>query len=117
MRKQCSSVNRTACSGDADDDGFHFARDCWLVPALRPSSGNYIGRPLSLSSNAPDAIKPLFMDHERLKELLRQFKQDDLDLDQVVERLRHLPFEDLGYATVDHHRSIRQGFPEVIFGQ
>jgi hypothetical protein len=57
------------------------------------------------------------MDHERLKELLRQFKQDDLDLDQVVERLRHLPFEDLGYATVDHHRSIRQGFPEVIFGQ
>lgn len=59
----------------------------------------------------------MFMDHERLKELLRQFKQDDLDLDQVVERLRHLPFEDLGYATVDHHRSIRQGFPEVIFGQ
>ncbi len=57
------------------------------------------------------------MDQERLKELLLQFKQDDLDLDQALERLRHLPFEDLGYATVDHHRSIRQGFPEVIFGQ
>jgi NCAIR mutase (PurE)-related protein len=34
----------------------------------------------------------------------------------VIERLRHLPFEDLGYARVDHHRALRQGFPEVIFG-
>ncbi len=57
------------------------------------------------------------MDQERLKELLLEFKRDDIGLDQALERLRHLPFEDLGYATVDHHRSIRQGFPEVIFGQ
>ena len=40
-----------------------------------------------------------------------------LELDQALERLRHLPYEDLGYAQVDHHRSIRQGFPEVIFGK
>jgi len=31
--------------------------------------------------------------------------------------LRHLPFEDLGFAKVDHHRALRQGFPEVIMGQ
>ncbi len=35
---------------------------------------------------------------------------------QGVERLQHLPFEDLGFARVDHHRTLRQGFPEVIFG-
>ncbi len=57
------------------------------------------------------------MDQKRLKELLQQFKQDDIDLDEALARLRHLPFEDLGYAHVDHHRSLRQGFPEVIFGQ
>ncbi len=38
-------------------------------------------------------------------------------MDQTLERLRHLPYEDLGFAQVDHHRSIRQGFPEVIFGK
>lgn len=79
--------------------------------------GNYIGRRESLSSNASDAINPSFMDQERLKDLLLQFKEGRMELDQALERLRHLPYEDLGYAQVDHHRSIRQGFPEVIFGQ
>ncbi len=37
--------------------------------------------------------------------------------DDAVERLRHLPFEDLGFAKVDHHRALRNGMPEVIFGQ
>ncbi len=57
------------------------------------------------------------MDQERLKNLLLSFKQGQVDLDQALERLRHLPFESLGYAHVDHHRAVRQGFPEVIFGQ
>lgn len=57
------------------------------------------------------------MDQERLKDLLLQFKEGRLDVGQTLERLRHLPYEDLGFAQVDHHRSIRQGFPEVIFGQ
>ena len=35
---------------------------------------------------------------------------------EAVERLRTLPFEDLGFANVDHHRTLRQGFPEVVFG-
>src|SRR5687767_6435613 len=58
-----------------------------------------------------------FMDQERLKELLTSFKEGGVSLDETVESLRGLPFESLGFATVDHHRSIRQGFPEVIFGQ
>lgn len=38
-----------------------------------------------------------------------------MDIEQAIEKLRHLPFEDLGFACVDHHRQIRRGFPEVIF--
>jgi len=47
--------------------------------------------------------------------LLEQVKSNELDIDQAVEKLRHLPFEDLGFACLDHHRQIRRGFPEVIF--
>ncbi len=55
------------------------------------------------------------MDVERLKKLLRDFKTGKVEVDQVLARLRELPYEDLGFAAVDHHRSVRQGFPEVIF--
>ncbi len=56
------------------------------------------------------------MDQERLKQLLEQVKAGSVDVPQAVEQLRHLPFENLGFAHVDHHRALRQGFPEVIFG-
>src|SRR5262245_29109892 len=56
------------------------------------------------------------MDQERLKDLLRNFKEGSASLDETIEQLRHLPYETLGFATVDHHRALRQGFPEVIFG-
>ncbi len=56
------------------------------------------------------------MDQERLKQLLEQVKAGAVDVPQAVERLRHLPFENLGFAHIDHHRALRQGFPEVIFG-
>ncbi len=57
------------------------------------------------------------MDQKRLEELLLGFKEGRLELGQALEQLRHLPYENLGYANVDHHRAMRQGFPEVIFGQ
>ncbi len=38
-----------------------------------------------------------------------------MEIDDAVEKLRHLPFEDLGFANIDHHRQIRRGFPEVIY--
>jgi NCAIR mutase (PurE)-related protein len=56
------------------------------------------------------------MDQTRLRDLLLSYKEGQTDLDQAIAGLRHLPFEDLGFAHVDHHRAIRQGFPEVIFG-
>jgi pyridinium-3,5-biscarboxylic acid mononucleotide synthase len=50
-----------------------------------------------------------------LKKLLQQVKTDKVTIDEAVEKLRHLPYEDLGFARIDHHRHIRQGFPEVIY--
>jgi pyridinium-3,5-biscarboxylic acid mononucleotide synthase len=57
------------------------------------------------------------MDSQRLEELLRQVRQKQMSVAQALVRLRHLPFEDLGFAKIDHHRALRQGFPEVIMGQ
>jgi NCAIR mutase (PurE)-related protein len=57
------------------------------------------------------------MDSERLIELLEKVRERKLSITDAVARMRHLPFEDLGFAKVDHHRVLRQGFPEVILGQ
>lgn len=54
------------------------------------------------------------MDHKRLTQLLKDLRAGKLDVPRAVARLRSLPFEELGFASLDHHRSIRQGFPEVI---
>ena len=56
------------------------------------------------------------MTEEQLRQILKDLKTGALSDDQALERLRNLPFEDLGFANVDHHRTLRQGFPEVIFG-
>ena len=57
------------------------------------------------------------MDQERLRQLLQNVKSGAVEVDAALENLRHMPFEDLGFAKVDHHRAIRQGVPEVIFGK
>jgi NCAIR mutase (PurE)-related protein len=49
--------------------------------------------------------------------MLRRVRRGGLSVREAVDRLRDLPYEDLGYAKIDHHRSLRQGFPEVIFGR
>ena len=56
------------------------------------------------------------MTEDQIRRILDQFKTGSLSADDALARLRTLPFEDLGFANIDHHRSIRQGFPEVIFG-
>ena len=55
------------------------------------------------------------MTRERLEKLLRELQSGRLSVAAALDRLRALPYEDLGFASVDHHRSLRQGFPEVIF--
>jgi len=50
-----------------------------------------------------------------LRQMLEALQKGETTPDQVLEKLRHLPYEDLGFARVDHHRALRHGFPEVIF--
>ncbi|MEE2880366.1 MAG: nickel pincer cofactor biosynthesis protein LarB [Chloroflexota bacterium] len=52
-----------------------------------------------------------------MRELLQRYKAGDLDLGEVVSSLRTMPYQDLGFAKVDHHRPLRTGFPEVVFGK
>src|SRR5215813_5788157 len=57
------------------------------------------------------------MDALSLRKLLQQIKERRLSPDEAVARLRHMPFEDLGFAKIDHHRRLRAGMPEVIFSR
>jgi NCAIR mutase (PurE)-related protein len=54
---------------------------------------------------------------ESIRKLFNQVRRKELSPDEAVDRLRHLPFEDLGFAKVDHHRALRAGMPEIILGQ
>jgi len=57
------------------------------------------------------------MNQSALRQLFNAVRAKKLPPDDAVSRLRHLPFEDLGFAKVDHHRALRQGMPEVILGE
>ncbi len=56
------------------------------------------------------------MDTGQLRTLLEQVSAGAVEVDAALERMRHLPFEDIGFAMVDHHRALRHGIPEVVFG-
>lgn len=57
------------------------------------------------------------MDKNKLFKLLNEYKEEKVDFEKVYENLQMLPYEDLGYAKLDHHRAIRKNYPEVIFCQ
>jgi NCAIR mutase (PurE)-related protein len=57
------------------------------------------------------------MDIEKLRQLLKSVQQNQTTVAEALERLRQLPYEDLGYARLDLHRSLRNGMPEVVFCQ
>jgi pyridinium-3,5-biscarboxylic acid mononucleotide synthase len=57
------------------------------------------------------------MDADQLRSLLEDVRTGSVNIDAALDRMRHLPFEDLGYAKLDHHRSLRHGITEVIFGK
>jgi pyridinium-3,5-biscarboxylic acid mononucleotide synthase len=56
------------------------------------------------------------MIEDQLRALLEDVRSGATDVDAALHRVRHLPFEDLGFAKIDHHRALRHGIPEVIFG-
>jgi NCAIR mutase (PurE)-related protein len=56
------------------------------------------------------------VDESALQRLLEQVQSGDVHPDDAVAELRRLPFADLGFARVDHHRALRQGLPEAVYG-
>ena len=57
------------------------------------------------------------MTPNRLKKTLKDFKEGQINEEEILSFLKDLPYQDLGFAKVDHHRTLRHGFPEVIFGK
>jgi pyridinium-3,5-biscarboxylic acid mononucleotide synthase len=57
------------------------------------------------------------MDQQQLRKLFEDVRSGSVEVDHALDRVKHLPFEDLGFAKVDHHRAIRCGMPEVVFGK
>ena len=57
------------------------------------------------------------MDKDLLTQLLASVAGGRTSVDDAAEKLQHIAYEDITYAHIDHHRSLRKGFPEVIFGE
>jgi NCAIR mutase (PurE)-related protein len=57
------------------------------------------------------------MNADQIKKLFQQVQRGKVSPDEAVRQLQHMPFEDLGFAKLDHHRAVRSGMPEVIFSQ
>ena len=53
----------------------------------------------------------------QIKKILKNIKDRKIDVDDAIKKLKFVPFEDLGFAKIDHHRDLRKGFPEVVFCQ
>src|SRR5271157_293131 len=59
-----------------------------------------------------------FMEQDNLRALLEEIRQGQVSVDQALDQLKHYPYESIeGFANLDHHRALRNGFPEVIFAQ
>jgi len=57
------------------------------------------------------------MEKEEIKSILEQFKSGQMEIKEVLDKLKHFPYDDLGFAKIDSQRQLRKGFPEVIFCQ
>ncbi len=57
------------------------------------------------------------MDRKEIRGLLERYRQGEATLEESVEALARLPYENIGFAQIDHHRELRQGFPEVIYAE
>ncbi len=52
----------------------------------------------------------------RLNDILSQVEKGDMSAEEALQQLKHYPYEDLDFAKIDHHRELRRGFPEIVFG-
>jgi len=64
-----------------------------------------------------EARRSIVIEEHRLRELLASVAEGRVEIDAAVGELRHLPYEDIGYAKLDHHRALRDWMPEVVLGE
>lgn len=64
-----------------------------------------------------EARRSIVIEEHRLRELLASVAEGRIEIDAAVGELRHLPYEDIGYAKLDHHRALRDWMPEVVLGE
>ena len=64
-----------------------------------------------------ESLEKHTIEESRLRELLVQFKDNGMTVDTAMDQLRDLPYQDIGFAKLDHHRALRTGWPEVVFGK
>ncbi len=57
------------------------------------------------------------MNEQEVKKIMNEVKSKKIGVDDAIRKLKFIPFEDLGFAKIDHHRALRKGFPEVVFCQ
>jgi len=57
------------------------------------------------------------LEKKKIRALLQRLSDRQVGVEEALRELRHLPYEDLGFAKIDHHRHLRRGLPEVIFGE
>jgi NCAIR mutase (PurE)-related protein len=55
------------------------------------------------------------MDEKKIRDILENIKNDKINIEKAIQIFKNLPYEDIGYAKVDHHRALRNGYPEVIY--
>ena len=91
----------------------HWLYLCSARPGRFPQR-QYECRPERERSEYPRTGRPV-MDAEKLRQLLEAIQQGQTSVEEALERLRQLPYEDLGYARLDLHRALRNGMPEVVF--
>ena len=93
------------------------------IPILRNSFAGVIILPLNRPSSRTCRHASVYkqdrhaIDNSRFRTTLEEVKDGSLSIDEAMSRLNVLPYEDLGFAKVDHHRALRKGFPEVVFGE
>ncbi|MGH9686667.1 MAG: nickel pincer cofactor biosynthesis protein LarB [Candidatus Acidiferrales bacterium] len=71
----------------------------------------------TVARNGAAHTPPATMNEKDIEKILLAVREGETTIERALDRLRHLPFEDLGFVKIDHHRTLRQGFPEVIFGR
>ena len=73
--------------------------------------------PADSSCRSPQTPRSNTIEESRLRDLLATFKENGMTVDAALEQLRDLPYQDLDFAKLDHHRPLRTGWPEVVFGK